>query len=197
MKQPVKLLLALLGIVCIIILAYFGWSAKAKSDATFHLANGIEVTPIEIKPDDITTALDGRIWKFDVHLPDSDKIYNYSLILCQHGKFVRPLAGFGTGPVKVGDGNPNAQITIGMVPIDDTFGRARQIKYNLHINSGTGTLGTFANPFKEDGGYTADVQASEPDNLIYLMSGKKSGGSSLASENDTNIALKIEPWKTK
>ncbi len=44
MRKSPKLPLALLGAGLVIALAFFGWSAEAKDDATFHLANEVKVT---------------------------------------------------------------------------------------------------------------------------------------------------------
>ena len=191
MKPPIKLLLGIAAAVSVTGLAFFGWSVKAKDEATIQFANGVQVTPVEVKPDDTAMALDAYIWKFDVHLPYPHKIYNYSLFLCQHGKVVSPLGGVGTGSIKPSDGIAVTQVTIGMVPIDDTFGKAKRIKYALRVG-GAGTLGTFTNPFKDNGGYGSNVQANSSDNMVYLISGSKYGGSSIASENDENIGLQIE-----
>ena len=93
MKPPFKLLLSVLGAGVAIALAVFGWSAKAKDDATFHLANGVEVTPIEVKLDDTAQLLDAKIWKFDVALPDRKKSYYYKLTAYRQGKAIGTVGG--------------------------------------------------------------------------------------------------------
>ena len=71
MKQPIKLLLGIAAAASVAGLAFFGWTVSAKDAATFHLANGTDVTPVEVAPDDALTLLDAKVWKFDVGLTGS------------------------------------------------------------------------------------------------------------------------------
>lgn len=189
MKQPIKLLLALLGAGSVTALAFFGWSAKAKEDATFHLANGVQVTPVEVKLDDMAQLLDVKIWKFDVYLPNPEEGNSLVLNLYQHGKRVKSLAGGGFGPSR----NPSHHllVTIGIAPDGGDFSKAGQVRWMLQQNGGA-TRGAFVNPFQASKGLGWNTQAVEADNLIYLMSGTNSSVShGDARENDTTIALSL------
>ena len=196
MKQPIKLLLGVLAAASVTGLAFFGWSAKAKDDTTVHLANGVRVTPVEVQPDDVAQLLDAKIWKFNVIVPDPNNFHRYSLLLYKHGKFVKSLAGCSIGPMKKSDNDPQVRLTLGMVSLDDDFGKSQRIKYILR-SEGTGTSGTFDNPLKNSNSYGTETQASASENLIFLMSGTDSRSSyGEARLNDTAIALEIRPDAT-
>ena len=189
MKQSISMLFGLLGAGSVIALAFFGWSAKAKEDATFHLADGVQVTPVEVKPDDMAQLLDVKIWKFDVYLPHPEKGDSLVLNLYRHGKRVKALAGGGFGPSR----NPSHHllITIGIVPDGGNFSKAGQVRWMLHQDGG-GMSGVFVNPFQNSKGLGWNTQVVEADNLIYLMNGTNSSVSQGdARENDTTIALSL------
>ena len=57
LKQPLKTLLAIVAAGLATGLALFGWSAKAKDDTTIHFANGVQVTLVEVKSDDMAKLL--------------------------------------------------------------------------------------------------------------------------------------------
>ena len=196
MKPPLKPLLAVLIAGLVVALAFFGWSAKAKDDAAFHLANGVEVTPLEVKPDDVATLLDVKEWKFDVVLPDRTKGYFYRLYLSRYGRVAAQLGGVGFGPAPDGHNPPNAQVVVGMVPLGDIFNKASQVRYSIRKYDGN-VSGTFANPFSSGLSYTETPEVASSDNMIYLMSGSKNGILGGASGNAVSIALKIEPITTK
>ncbi len=189
MKPPIKLLLAVLGAGSVIALASFGWSVKAKDDTTFHLANGIQVTPIEVKPDDTAQLLDVKLWKFDVYLPHPEKGTSLVLNLYQHGKCVKALAGGGFGPSP--HPSHHTLVTIGVAPIGEDFSKARQVKWMIQ-QSGGAASGVFVNPFQASQGLGWNAQVVEADNLIYLMDGTNSSVThGDARENDTTIALSL------
>jgi len=184
MKSPVKLLLSAA-------LAVFGWSVKAKDDASFHLANGIKVTPVEVKPDDLSQLLDAKIWKFDVVLPDRTKPYSYALNLCRYGRVVAQLGNMSLYP---GPGNipRTTSIKVAMIPTGDSFSKPGDVKYQIGGDSG-GISGTFSNPFGAGLSYSETPEVIAPNNMIYLMSGDKNVIYGLANQNAVSIALKIEP----
>ena len=164
---------------------------RAHAEPTYRFANGVEVTPLEVQTDDTRTLLDAKIWKFDVNLPDTNKLYNYTLDLCSHGKIVAPLGGLGVGPYH--ESPHHTELTVGVVPTDTTFGHAPQVKYNIKASSG-GTSGTFANPFRKCIGYSDTPQFSRGNDFIYLMSGSGRGAVyGLAEEDDTSLVLRVEP----
>lgn len=193
MKPPMKLLLTLLGAGSVTAIALLVRYVDAKEATAFHFANGVQVTPIEVKPEDVLTLLDAKIWKFDVVVPDRSKMYNYTLNLCRHGKVVTLLGGLGSGPGPGGESLPNHMtVTVAMVPMGDTFSKAQQVKYSVRVYGG-GSKGIFPNPFGDGFGNSEMPQIFPPDDLIYLMSGSKGAVRGFANENTTSIALKIEP----
>ncbi len=166
---------------------------RAHAPTVYLFANGVEVTSVDVQPDDLQTLLEAKIWKFNISLPDQNKMYNYSLCLCHHGKIIKQLGGFGEGFSPNKQKNAHAHLMIGMAPIDNTFGRAAQIRYSLHLNGG-GEMGTFPNPFANSIGYSETVQFVPKNNLIYLMVSSKTGALyGIPEENDDNIALQITP----
>ena len=167
---------------------------RPPNPTPYHLANGVEVTPVEVKPDDTLALLDARLWKFDVTLPDTTKMYDYTLNLCRNGKVVAQLGGIGSGPGPGGEALPrHVQVTVGMVPLDDTFSKARRVKYSIRTY-GAGSKGVFPNPFVSFGGSDM-TEESAPDDLVYLMSGGGHGGiQGLPANSPVSIALKIEPF---
>ncbi len=196
MKQPIKLLLALLGAGSVTALAFFGWSAKAKDDATFHLANGLQVTPVEVKPDDTAQLLEIRTWKFDVVQPDASKPLYLSLSLCREGKFFKTVMGGLETEPEVGShhahGVLHSHVTISLAPVGDTFFGARQLKYLLRTD-GAGTSGTMSNPIFKGHGEVAETQAAPEDNMVFLMSTNRTKPfvNSMMASNDTTLALSL------
>lgn len=191
-----KVLLSVIAAGAVAGLAFFGWSAKAKDDATFHLANGIQVTPVEVQPDDTAQLLEVRTWKFDIVQPDASKPLYLSLNLCHEGKFARTLiGGLGSGPPIAGSISHRpalSHIAVSIAPIGDTLFGSRQLKYLLRTD-GAGTSGTMPNPIFRGNGEAADVQASPADNSVFLTSTNqhKPYVSSLMASNDTILALRV------
>lgn len=62
MKQPLKILLAVGTAGFATGLAVFGWPAKVKDNATIHLANGVQVAPVEVRSDDMAKLLNAFPW---------------------------------------------------------------------------------------------------------------------------------------
>jgi len=163
----------------------------------YRFANGVEVTPVEVKPDDTLALLDAKLWKFDVTLPDTSKTYDYTLNLCRNGKIVAKLGGVAVGPGPGGEDLPrHIQVTVGMVPLDDTFSKARRVRYSIRTY-GAGSKGVFLNPFAGLGG--SDItRASAPDDLVHLMNGGGHRGvQELPDNSPVTVALKIEPLTIK
>jgi hypothetical protein len=195
MKKSIKLPLTVLSVGAVIALALFGWSAKAKNDATFHLANGVEITPIEVKSDDMAQLLEAKIWQFDVMSPAKANSFA-GIALCQIGQPSKTLA----GGIGIGSGSePNhSHITVGLVPIAGTFFDAQKLKYSLAIGIES-TTGTIPNPFIHSHGFTQDAQVIVSDNRVLLMSGnlKKNYISSPASQNEMALALEFPVFHYK
>ena len=163
----------------------------SKDDTTVQLANGVQVTPVEVKTDDMAQLLDARFWKFKVKLPDPDSSHHYTLLFYRHGKLVQSLGGFGIGPKKKIGNDPNVQITIGMLPNNNDFARSPRINYSLSLDGGA-VSGAFANPLQGNDSYSSAAQTVPSENLIYLMSGTNSNSRyGNASMNDTAIAVQI------
>ena len=162
---------------------------RAHAAPTYRLANGIEVTPIEVKPDDMAQLLDVKMWKFDVYLPNPKEGDSLVLNLYQHGKRVKSLAGGWIGPSR--NPSPHLLVTVGFVPIGGASSKAHGIKWMLHQDGG-GMSGVFVNPFQHSKGVGWSTQVAAADNLIYLMSGTDSNVThGDARENDTTIALSL------
>ncbi len=175
-------------------LAFFGWSVKAKDAATFHLANGVQVTPVEVHPDDMAQLLDAKIWKFDVALPDRTKWYYYKLTVYKHGKVIGIVGGLETGPSPEESYPRNSPLTIAMMPVGSgNFDAASQAKYIIRTY-GVGSEGVFANPIKGCHSYSTESQASPPDNSVSLIDGTETNMRyGEARLNDVSIALSIQP----
>lgn len=207
MNQPIgllprKLLLrkVLLGVTAagaVAGLAFFGWSAKAKDDATYQLANGVKVTPFIVRDEGLSQLLDAKIWKFNIALPDHTKSYDYSLVVYKHGKIIETAGGLETGPVPGGTRPSSDQLTVAMMPLSTgnlstgSFQESRQAKYSIRAY-GAGTEGVFANPLKGCYNYTIDSQVYQEDNSIYLMSGTQTKHNQVGP-SDVTIALSIQP----
>ena len=193
MKLPIKVLLGILAAVSVAGLVFFGLSVKAKDDATFYLANGIEVTPIEVKPDDALMLLDAKVWKFDVALPDREKPYYYKLTAYKRGKPAVIVGGIDVAPGP-GEMPSHSQMTIAMMPLGSgNFDEASQVKYSIRVY-GAGSEGVFANPLKGCHSYTAESQVYQADSLIFLMNGMKTNAMYGDGRwNDVNIMLTIQP----
>ena len=167
-------------------------SAKAKDDATSHLANGVEVTPLEVKQDDnnITQLLDAKIWKFDVTCPM--RANTFALIsIGQNGKPFKVVAG-GIGTSSAAKAS-HSEYTIGLMPIAGTFNDAKELKYicSVGVERSSGTIPNF---LIHSHGYTQDAQVMASDNRVLLMSGnlKKTWISSPASQNEVALALEFQ-----
>ncbi len=180
MKPPIKFLLALLSAGLVVALAFFGWSAKAKDESTFPLANGVQVTPIEVKPDDVAQLLDIKRWKFDVTLPKGKRTYVFPVSLYRNGTYVQSLGGASCSALSNWTGERHESLFIGMLPVSGDFMHANQInaKYG-HQEQGIYfyNTNTFANPFLRTSSHTtrieptAEPQAAEKYGGICLMSG--------------------------
>ncbi len=66
---------------------------RTHAAPTYTLANGVEVTPVEVQPDDVSKVLDIKIWKFDVVQTDASKPLCLGLSLCRNGSVIKTLAG--------------------------------------------------------------------------------------------------------
>ena len=193
MKLPIKFLLGALAAGSVTGLAFFGWSVKAKDDATFHLANGIQVTPVEVQPDDMAQLLDAKIWRFDVALPDRTKWYYYKLTAYKHGEAIGTVGGLECGPDPGQSYPSSSQMTIAMMPLGSgNFDVTGQAKYIIRTY-GVGSEGVFANPLKGCQTYSTESQAYPSDNSISLMDGTTTNTRyGEARLNDAYIALSIQ-----
>lgn len=178
--------------LAMVVLSLYAYT-RAHAAPTYRLANGIEVTPIEVQPDDMAQLLGVKIWKFDVYLPHPEKGESLVLNLYQHGKCVKALAGGGFGPSR--DPSHHSLVTVAVAPIGADFSKANQAKWMIRQNGGAAS-GVFVNPFQNSQGLGWNTQVVEADSVIYLMDGINSGVShGDARENDTAIALTITPEK--
>ncbi len=126
MKKPIKLLFVVLGVGCVIALAFFGWSAKAKGDATVHLSNGVEVTPIEFKSDAMAHLLGIKFWKFNVVWPHGKGHFKAGFSLCHNGKIDKAIVG-GYG-IDTSYSSRSDEIIVGFVPVSGTILDSKQLK---------------------------------------------------------------------
>ena len=164
---------------------------RAHSTPAYTLANGVEVTPIEVQPDDVGKLLETKIWKFDVVWPRHQGHFRAGISLYQDGKFAKALVG-GLGMGSRIDSQPS-QITVGLVPMGGTIFEAKQLRYSLSTGGSTSEVGTIPNPFLHAHGYTEDMQVVRAQNLVILVSGnlKKTWISTPASMNETAIVLEL------
>ena len=72
-------------ILAVAVLSLYAYT-RAHAAPTYRLANGIEVTPETIQPNDVAKVLGIKTWKFDVSLPDTRQGLQLTLNLCQSGK---------------------------------------------------------------------------------------------------------------
>ena len=196
MKQMLKLALSLLSVGLVVALAFFGWSVKAKDDATFHLANGVEVTPVEVKRDDVAQLIDAKLWKFDVVCPAKANTIT-GISFGQNGKpYKEVVGGFGessaTEPM-------HFQCTIGLMPIGGTFYDAKELKYSISYGEAGANTGTIPNPLIRSHGYTQDAEVIPAQNHVLLMSSnlKKTWISGRPSFNEVALALDFEVFHYK
>ena len=163
--------------------------SRVRFSQTYLLANGVQVTPIEVKADDTQQLLDVKLWKFDVYLPNPEKGDTVVLNLYQHGKFVKSLAGGGFGPTR----NPSHHllVTVGLVPSVGDFSKPGQVKWLIRQNFGA-TSGAFGTPFQASKSLSCNTQVEEADNLIYLMNGTDGGvRHGDVREDGTALALSV------
>ena len=185
---PVGMSLVLV-IAALVVYAY----TRVHAAPSCHFANGIEVTPIEVPPDDVAKVLGIKIWKFDVFLPDDRQGLQLTLNLCHGGKIIRSVGGSGFIPMK-GQRQNHYLITLGLAPDDGDFSRGKRIKYFVEGQSGA-TSGSFTNPLQGSNGLGCgpdDFSAEE--NSVYLIGGGKVGMYPITID-DTALAFTITPEK--
>jgi len=185
---PIAMSLALAAVA----LGLFAYT-RAHAAPTYTLANGVEVTPMEVQPDDVGKVLGIKVWKFDVSLPDARQGIQLTLNLCQGGKIIHSVGGAGFVPMK-GQRQRRYLLTLALAPDDGDFSRGKRIKYFLESQSGS-TSGNFTNPLQGSNGlgYGPD-DISTAENSIYLIGGGKVGTFPV-SFDDTALALTITPEK--
>ncbi len=192
MKRPAKLLLGVLAAGSVTGLAFFGWSVKAKDDATVHFANGVQVTPVEVKQEDeLAQLLEFKTWEFDVTCPANAESF-VALSLAQNGGTPKVIAGgFGVASSTVAP--THFHCTVSFVPIAGGFFEAKQLKYCITTGIIHST-GTMPNPFVHAHGTTQDAEEMPVQNSVILMSGnlKKSYVAGLASQNEVALNLQFE-----
>jgi len=168
----------------------------AHAAPTYTLANGVEVTPVEVQPDDVSEVLDIKIWKFDVVQTDASKPLYLGLSLCRNGSVIKTLVGgFDLEPaMNRGQPRPSkrSHVMIGLAPIGTTIAGAKQFKYTLSTD-GASLSGTMPNILLDGHGYISDAQVSRDSNVIFLLSTNKTKSSITgdAAMNDTALALSI------
>lgn len=168
---------------------------RAHAAPIYHLADGVKVTPIEVPPDDVADLLDVRVYKFNVVLPKSDRIYYFMLKPYQHGMIVGH-EGSGMG-VQSNKDNLTGPITIALAPVGSDFYKSDMVKYRMAYGTGIGS-GTFKNPFKGCNGISYSKSGSESAGLIYLIGGSRGGPLHFdPAENDIALALGVSMVSAK
>lgn len=186
MKQTTKWIVGIVGAILAIGLVASAWYAKAKAGTTYHLANGIEVTPREVPRDDIAEALDAKVWKFDVVMPDDKHMVLLRLSQIGHGKLVRQLGGGNFQTNK-----RHCELTVIMIPVNGDIGYAQQIRFVIQSSEASKASGYFANPLRNCGGYGEDLWFTPSINRVFLIGGGRHVFSP-AGNNDVDIAIDIE-----
>ncbi len=166
-------------------MVYFGLAAH-NADATSHLANGMAVAVKDVPPNDIADALDMHIWKFDVVMPDTKHFCMVTLNAYSQGKFVRTLAGGGSGA-----NQRDYHLTVSLTPIDGDLYTAKRVRCVINFGGGAASA-FFPNPFLNRKSIAIGPYVSEAGNRVYLMGGGKQAHSP-AGSNDLDIALDIKP----
>jgi hypothetical protein len=171
---------------------------RAHAAPTYTLANGVEVTPITVQPDDASKLLEMKFWKLDVVQTDASKPLFFNLSLCRNGKLTKSLTytyGLGPSSRKPSRVHNHIPVTVGLVPVGDTFFGAKQLKYSLSTAL-VDTSGVIPNVFFKTRGFVSDTQApyvSREGNLVFLLSANKNNPTtSDPMRNDTTLALSIE-----
>ena len=199
MNEFVKPSLIGLGLIIAVGAPLAWWSVQRDSVRTVHFANGIDVTPIEVHPNDVAQLLDVTIWKFKMVRPDAATPLFLSVGLYQNGKFAKTLTGgIGYGPwvgQETVHRSEQSQITFSVVPVGNTLFGAKQLRYRLATEGGVAT-GTIANPILGGHGCTLEAQFSAPDNLVYLMSTNKAK-SYLSGDPEMNDTALVLSFSTK
>ena len=173
------------------VIALVGYAyTRANAPPTYHLANGVDVTPINVQSDDTAEVLNVKVWKFDVVTPYPNRDYIFGVILYRNGKQVESLGGTGSSSSVNGQRYKGRKtLFIGMVPVDGDFWQAHQIRAKYMIEEEGGySSNTFVNPFSP-GMALRDYPQSYGPNSICLMHGDKGNDNYGKPINDTAIVL--------
>jgi hypothetical protein len=193
MKRTAGFLLSTICLCLVAGAAVYGWQWKARADSTFHLANGVAVTPVTVQEDELSgltaAALGVKVWKFDIALPPSHA-FSYSLTRCEKGRPVETLSSVSVEQPK-NPGRRHETVTVALLPEGTGFDDADKLKCYVAYRSWN-SAGAFPNPLKGYQIMMENLQSSNTYNLIYLLStSKKKAISGMASENDVSIALSV------
>jgi len=143
------------------------------------------VTAQEVPRDDVADALDVRVWKFNVVVPDNKRTCLLSVNQYNRGKFVRQLGGGGFQLSRQAH-----EITVSFTPESEDMGHAAQVRCLAKVTSGS-VCSYFANPLRNLGGFADGVFVDQPNNRVYLIGGGKQA-TSPAGDNDTDIGIEFK-----
>jgi len=166
----------------------------AHAAPTYTFANGVEVTPVEVQPDDVGKVLGIKVWKYDVSLPSAKQGLQLTLNLCRTGKIIHSVGGVGFLPMKGQSSDRHLLLTLVMAPDDGDFSRGKRVRYFLESQSGS-TNGDFTNPLRGSAGLgLGPDDVSVVENSVYLIGGGRVGMFPV-SLDDTALALTFTPEK--
>lgn len=165
---------------------------RAHAVPTYHLAGGIDVTPVEVQADDTAQVLSVKVWKFDVVVPDPERGYIFPVSLYRNGKRVQSLGGIGSSSTSGHWSSKHRTLFIGMVPVDGDFWQAHQIRAKYMIEGQNSSSNTFINPFSLGMGLADRSQSFDGGKSICLMYGSRGYDDHGKPLDDTALVLTAE-----
>lgn len=186
---------ALSGLPVAFVLVCYVYS-RATAPPTYHLANGIDVTPIAVTPSDSDRLLDVHVWKLDVMLPDRRKSLDLRFVHYLNGKFLKTqLGGIDVGPGvghEAATGSHLYHVLIATVPVGATMASSHQLRCTIFTGSAGATC-LIPNILENSSNSTYEPHISASDNLAYLMSANLNypSTSSDAKMNETALVLRV------
>ena len=165
---------------------------------SYHLANGIEVTPTVNPQDETAQLLEIKSWDFDITQPDASKPFYISFALYGNAKFVKTING-GTARFPDPSGTPKKEpitthVSLAFLPLGGSIYDAHELKYRMTIETGgSGISGSMPNPVFKGKNLISDAQVASNDNAIMLLSTNRTSStvSGKMACNNTNLALRI------
>ncbi len=161
---------------------------------TYRLANDIQITPVEVPPDNTADVLGIKTYKFDVMMPSAAQGLALTVNSCRAGKIIQSVGGGGFRPMHGETQKSPLHLTRIMAPDDQDFSRGAKVKYLLK-STGVSVSGKFPNPLQGSKGIGYEPDGiSEEQNSIYLIGGGKTGGTPVKYD-DVSLALTLTPLK--